>query len=79
MYILAVALQDRRWHHVDSYTATRANRPDTVRLWRKIRTEEAPEWTARYHSSDPAEKAFGGELVVTPAHEHPAQSNERYR
>ncbi len=65
MYILAVALQDRRWHHVESYLPSRANRPDTVRLWRKIRTEEAPEWTARYHSSDPAEKAFGGELVVT--------------
>ncbi len=65
MYILAVALQDGRWHHVDSYLRDRARREDTVRLWRKISTEEAPEWTARYHSTDPAEKAFGGELVVT--------------
>lgn len=65
MYILAVALQDGRWHHVDSYLPARAHREDTVRLWQKISTEEAPEWTARYHSVDPAEKAFGGELVVT--------------
>lgn len=65
MYILAVALQDGRWHHVDSYLPERAAREDTVRLWRKISTEEAPEWTARYHATDPAERAFGGELVVT--------------
>lgn len=65
MYILAVALQDGCWHHVDSYLPNRAKRDDTVRLWKKISTEEAPEWTARYHSTDPAEKAFGGELVVS--------------
>ena len=34
-------------------------------LWRKIRTAEDPEWTARYHSPDPNKKAFGGELTVT--------------
>lgn len=65
MYILAVALQDRRWHHVDSYAPERANRPDTVGLWRKIRTVEDREWTARYHSPDPNQKAFGGEMTVT--------------
>ncbi len=65
MYILAVALQDGRWHHVDSYLPARARREDTVRLWRKITTQEAPAWTARYHAVDPAEKAFGGELIVT--------------
>ncbi len=65
MYILAVALQDGRWHHESSYSPARAGREDTVRLWRKISTEEAPEWTARYHATDPAEQAFGGELVVT--------------
>ena len=65
MYILAVALQDGRWHHVDSYAPERAAREDTVRLWRKISTAEAPEWTARYHATDPATKAFGGEMVVT--------------
>jgi hypothetical protein len=40
MYIFAVALQDGTWHHVDSYTPRRAQRPDTVRLWHKIETVE---------------------------------------
>ncbi|RWZ52722.1 MmgE/PrpD family protein [Labedella phragmitis] len=64
-YIVAVALQDGGWHHVDSYTPERAGRPDTVELWRKITTAEDEEWTRRYHATDPAEKAFGGRLVAT--------------
>lgn len=65
MYIFAVALQDRRWHHVESYLPERAARPDTVALWRKIRTVEDPAWTRRYHATDPAEKAFGARVEVT--------------
>ena len=64
-YIFAVALQDGGWHHVDSYTPERAQRPDTVALWQKISTAEDAEWTRRYHSEDPAEKAFGGRVVIT--------------
>jgi 2-methylcitrate dehydratase len=64
MYIFAVALQDGRWHHVDSYTPERAGRADTVRLWHKIETAEDPEWTRRYHSQDPKEKAFGGRVEI---------------
>jgi 2-methylcitrate dehydratase len=64
MYIFAVALQDGVWHHVASYTPERAARPDTVELWHKIRTVEDPEWTRRYHSSDPNEKAFGGRVEI---------------
>ena len=64
MYILAVALEDGRWHHVDSYAPERAHRPSTVALWRKIRTVEDPAWTARYHAADPARKAFGGRVEV---------------
>merc|ERR1711969_401655 len=59
-YIFAVALQDGGWHHVDSYTPERAGREDTVALWHKVTTAEDEEWTRRYHSIDPAEKAFGG-------------------
>jgi 2-methylcitrate dehydratase len=44
MYIFAVALQDGRWHHVDSYAPRRAGRADTVRLWHKIETAEDKEW-----------------------------------
>ena len=65
MYIVAVALQDGAWHHVRSYEPARAQRPDTVALWNKIRTVEDPRWTARYHSEDPAVKAFGGKVIIT--------------
>jgi 2-methylcitrate dehydratase len=65
-YILAVALEDGAWHHERSYTPERAHRPSTVALWRKIRTVEDPVWTARYHDPDPAKRAFGGHITVTP-------------
>jgi 2-methylcitrate dehydratase len=64
-YIFTVALQDGAWHHEDSYTPERAARPDTVELWRKTTTLEDKEWTRRYHSTDPNEKAFGGRVEVT--------------
>ncbi|MDI9890687.1 MmgE/PrpD family protein [Microbacterium sp. IEGM 1404] len=64
-YIFAVALQDGAWHHVDSYAPERAGRSDTVALWHKITTAEDAEWTRRYHSEDPNEKAFGGRVVIT--------------
>ncbi|MCF8607691.1 MmgE/PrpD family protein [Gordonia sp. HY442] len=65
MYIFAVALQDGEWDHERSYAPERAARPDTVELWNKISTVEDPEWTRRYHSTDPNEKAFGARAVVT--------------
>jgi 2-methylcitrate dehydratase len=65
MYILAVALEDRKWHHVDSYTSERAHRPSTVTLWHSIRTVEDPSWTRRYLDPDPHKRAFGGKLIVT--------------
>ncbi|MUL46148.1 MmgE/PrpD family protein [Mycobacterium sp. CBMA293] len=65
MYIFAVALQDGEWHHERSYDPERAHRPDTIELWNKISTVEDPEWTRRYHSNDPAEKAFGAKAVIT--------------
>lgn len=64
-YIFAVALQDGGWHHVDSYAPERAAREDTVALWQKITTAEDAEWTRRYHSEDPDEKAFGGRVEIT--------------
>ncbi|WP_280477070.1 MmgE/PrpD family protein [Nocardia asiatica] len=64
-YIFAVALQDGTWHYERSYAPQRALRPDTVALWRKISTAEDPEWTRRYHATDPREKAFGARAVVT--------------
>jgi len=62
MYILAVALEDGRWHHVDSYTPERAARPSTVSLWHKITTVEDETWTRAYHAPEPA---FGGRIEIT--------------
>jgi 2-methylcitrate dehydratase len=64
MYIFAVALQDGTWHHVKSYAPERAQRPDTVKLWHKIRTVEDPKWTEAYHAHDPDKKRFGGRVEI---------------
>ena len=64
MYIFAVALEDGRWHHVESYTPERAHRASTVALWQKIQTFEDADWDARYHDPDPARRAFGGMAEV---------------
>lgn len=64
MYIFAVALEDGKWHHVHSYTPERAGRPETVKLWHKIKTVEDPKWTERYHDADPAKKAFGAKIEI---------------
>jgi 2-methylcitrate dehydratase len=63
-YIFAVALQDGTWHHGRSYAPERAARKDTVELWQKVTTSEDAEWTRRYHSIDPREKAFGGRVEI---------------
>lgn len=65
MYIFTVALEDGKWHHVDSYTPERAGRPETVSLWHKMSTVEDPKWTEMYHNPDPDKKAFGGKVVIT--------------
>ena len=66
-YIFSVALQDGDWDHEASYAPERAARPDTVELWMKTTTLEDKEWTRRYHSIDPADKAFGGRVEITMA------------
>lgn len=64
MYCFAVALQDGTWHHERSYAPARARRPDTVDLWRRIRTVEDPAWSRRYLDPDPSRKAFGARAEV---------------
>ncbi len=64
MYIFAVALEDGKWHHVNSYTPKRANKRSTVELWRKIKTFEDKKWTKKYHNPDPNKKCFGGRVVI---------------
>ena len=65
MYIFAVALEDADWHHVKSYTKQRANKKNTIKIWRSITTHEDKKWTKKYHDPDPKNKSFGGKVVVT--------------
>ena len=65
MFIFAAALHTGFWHHVKSYAPEVVKHPDVVALWKKITTREDAEWTRRYHSTDPKEKAFGGRIVIT--------------
>ena len=64
MYIFAVALEDGKWHHIKSYTPERAKRKSTVDLWKKIKTVEKKEWTRKYHDPNPANKSFGGKVII---------------
>ena len=65
MYIFAVALEDGDWHHVKSYTKSRAKRKSTIKLWRSIKTFEDKKWTKKYHDPNPRNKSFGAKVVVT--------------
>jgi len=64
MYIFAVALEDGKWHHIDSYTPERANTKSTVELWKKIKTFEDKKWTKKYHDPNPNKKCFGGRVII---------------
>jgi len=64
MFIFAAALHTGFWHHVKSYAPEVVQHPQVVELWKKIKTVEDPEWTRRYHSTAPAEKAFGGRVEI---------------
>ena len=65
MYIFAVALEDADWHHVKSYTKARANRKNTIKIWRSIRTHEDKKWTRKYHDPNPKKKSFGAKVIIT--------------
>ena len=65
MFIFAAALHTGFWHHVRSYAPEVVRHPDVLALWPKIKTVEDPEWTRRYHDTDPREKAFGGRVEIT--------------
>ena len=64
MFIFAAALHTGFWHHIKSYAPEVVQHPDVVALWQKIKTVEDPEWTRRYHSTNPKEKAFGGRVEI---------------
>ena len=64
MFIFASALHTGFWHHVKSYAPQVAKHPEVVALWKKITTREDAEWTRRYHSIAPKERAFGGRVEI---------------
>ena len=65
MYIFAVALEDADWHHIKSYTRSRAKKKSTIKIWRSIKTHENKKWTKRYHDPNPKKKSFGAKVVIT--------------
>ena len=65
MYIFAVALEDGDWHHIKSYTKSRAKRKSTIKIWKSIKTYEDKKWTRKYHDPNPKNKSFGAKVVVT--------------
>ena len=65
MYIFAVALEDGNWHHIKSYTRTRAKRKSTIKIWHSIKTHEDKKWTKKYHDPNPKNKSFGAKVIVT--------------
>ena len=65
MYIFAVALEDADWHHIKSYTKSRAARKSTIKIWHSIKTHEDKKWTKKYHDPNPKNKSFGARVIVT--------------
>ena len=65
MYIFAVALEDGDWHHIKSYTRSRAKKKSTIKIWRSIKTHEDKKWTKKYHDPNPKKKSFGAKVVIT--------------
>ena len=65
MYIFAVALQDGRWHHVDSYTPKRAGAGRHRPAVAQDRDARGPGMgRAATVSTDPNEIAFGGRVEI---------------
>jgi len=64
MYIFAVALEDGKWHHINSYTSERGHKKSTVELWKKIKTFEDKKWTKKYHDPNLKKKCFGGRVII---------------
>ena len=65
MYIFAVALEDADWHHVKSYSKSRANKKSTIKIWHSIKTHEDKKWTKKYHDPNPKKKSFGAKVIIT--------------
>jgi 2-methylcitrate dehydratase len=63
-YIIAVALEDGWFHHERSYARSRAHRPGTLALWRKVRSVVDPIWESAYRQARAEQPALGGRLEL---------------
>ncbi len=63
MFAIGRSLESGEWHHERSYLGISDNKPLSD-LVRKIETAFDDKWEHRYHSTDPEEQAFGGDITV---------------
>jgi len=63
MFAIGRALESGEWHHEKSYLGITDNKP-LAHLVRRIETTLDEKWEHRYHSTDPKEQAFGGDITV---------------
>jgi 2-methylcitrate dehydratase len=63
-YIVAVALEDGWFHHERSYAHERTHRPDTIALWRKVRSVVDPFWEEQHKQARPGRPVLGGRLEL---------------
>lgn len=63
-YTVAVALEDGSFHHERSYAHSRAHRPGTIALWRKVHSVVDPVWEAQHRQARPERPALGGQLEL---------------
>ncbi len=54
-----------------SYSPERSGRPETVRLWRKVKTVEDDEWNRRFADAEPLHKPQGGRVEIAFADREP--------
>ncbi len=66
MFAIARSIQLGRWDE-DVYDIQKEEKEELRAAMAKIRTKQDAEWERRYHSTDPKEQSFGGNLIITLA------------
>lgn len=66
MFAIARSMMLGRWDE-DVYEIKPEEKEELRAAMAKVRTKQDAEWERRYHSTDPKEQAFGGNLIITLA------------
>jgi len=64
MFAIARSMQLGKWDE-DIYKISDEEKEELRRAMLKIRTEQSEEWERRYHSTDPSEQSFGGNMIIS--------------